>query len=107
MTKKEALKVISDGHSMLDIDYAKEVCKALGVEFSENLITKWLSQVDANPTGNPKGLWLEKDEPGEGVASLRLSNYITDKFGLKVEFYHGRGFQAQANSDEVRKHLGL
>jgi len=107
MTSQEALEYISDGHTFWTVERAKEVCKALKVPFNENLIDHYEGQKDANPDNEPKGLWLNEDKPVDGVNALRLSNYVTRYFDLEAGDYHGRGFQAQANAEAVKKHLGL
>jgi len=107
MTSQEALEYISDGHTFWTVERAKEVCKALKVPFNENLIDHYKGQKDANPDNEPKGLWLNEDKPVDGVNALRLSNYIKHHFGLEAGGYIGRGSQAQANAEAVKKHLGL
>lgn len=107
MTKQEALEYVAEGHSMWTVEGAKEVVEAFGFEFPEGLITKWKGQKDANPNNEPKGLWLNKDEPGEGVASHQLSNWMVDKFHLKVREFFGRGSQARANAQAIKEHLSL
>lgn len=107
MTKEEAIKYLTDGHSEWTVECAQEICTAFGLEFPDDLIDRWEDQADVNPDSHPKGLWLEEDKPGEGVYSLALSNYVVKSLGLEVMGYIGRGFQAQANAGAIRKHLGL
>lgn len=108
MTKKEALSYVSDGHSFMSIEGAKEVCEAFDVPFNDKMVERYANQKEANPTNSPKGLWLDKpNEPIAGVATLRLSCYITDYLKLDAGSFIGRGFQAQANATVVAKHFGL
>jgi len=106
MTKEEAIEYLADGHSEWTVECAREICAAFGLELPADLIDRWEGQADVNPAGHPKGLWLDKDEPGEGVYSLVLSDYIVKALGLEVMGYIGRGFQAQANARAIRKYLG-
>src|SRR3990167_5066036 len=107
MTQQEAIEGLSEGHSFMSPDWAKEVCEAVGVDFSENLIERYANQKEANPSNEPKGLWLDKpNEPVEGVNTYRLSNYVADKMALKVPSFYGRGSQARANAEVIKKHLG-
>ena len=107
MNTQEALAAIADGHTMYSTDFAKEVCHALDVEFGNNIIYRWQSQADANPNNHPKGLFLERDEPGEGVYSLALAWHIAHELGVdnKVAGFHGRGTQAREIARVVREHL--
>lgn len=107
MTKEEAIKCLADGHTEWTVGYAQEICAALGLELPDNLIDHFEGQADANPTNHPKGLFLNEDEPCSGVYSLALSDYVLKILGLKVQGYIGRGFQAQANAEAIKKHLGL
>ena len=104
MTKKEAIHCLSNGHAEWTVTYAREICKAFGLELPKGLIQTWEGQADVNPSGNPKGLWLDEDKAGSGVNSLSLSIYIVDKLGLEVQSYIGRGFQAQANAEAVKEY---
>ena|SRR3990167_4496831 len=107
MNTQEALAAITDGHTMYSIDFAKEVCRALDVEFSNKLIDRWQGQADANPGSHPKGLFLERDEPGEGVYSLNLAWHIARKLGVdnEVAGFLGRGTQAREIARVVEEHL--
>lgn len=107
MDKLEALECLANGHSMWTLEGAREVLKAFDLELPDGLITKWTGQADANPNNDPKGLWLDKDEAGEGVASYGLSNYVVNKLDLKVSNFYGRGTQARTNAEAIKKHFGL
>ena len=107
VTKKEALDWLSDGHTEYSVEGAKKVCQAFGLELPESLIDHWTGQADANPTGHPKGLWLEEDTPGEGVSSYRLSNWVTEQLGVKAGNFYGRGTQARSNAEAVKGYLKL
>ncbi len=104
MTKNEALKVLSDGHTIITASYAKKVCKAVSVSFDERLVQKYHSDT----SGNPKGLTMAKGNEGvEGVYTLDLSRYVASKLGVldKAANCLGRGFQAQAYADQIKKVL--
>jgi hypothetical protein len=105
MTQAEAISCLSEGHTLWSIEQAKDILKAVGAEFTDDLILKWKGQKDANPTNHPKGLWLNEDKPGQGVESLRLSNYVVNQMGLNPPSYIGRGFQAQGNATAIREAL--
>lgn len=106
MKKVEAVGHISDGHSLWTIECAKEICEALGVQFSNKLITHYGNQAEANPDNNPKGMWLEKDEPTDGVEALRLSYYCADQLGIDTSnSFSGRGFQAQWLARQIEKQI--
>jgi len=112
MTRDEAIDCLSDGHTLWKVEFAKEVCEALGVEFSDKLIRHYKNQKDANPTNSPKGLWLaDPDKAIDGVNSLNLSDYVTCKI-LKCDLppssqFIGRGFGAQANAGAVKDFFAL
>jgi hypothetical protein len=107
MTIKEAIEYLSEGHTEWTVEEAKKICQAFKFELPNGLIDHWKNQKEANPTNDPKGLFLAKDEAGTGVSSFRLSNWITDKLNLKVEFYYGRGSQARANGEAIAKHFSI
>ena len=102
MDIKEALGVISDGHSVITAKRAKETCKALGVEYSKKLEQKFYSDT----TGDPKGLRMAPGQEGSiGVYTLTLSGFVASSLGVadKARSCIGRGFQAQAYATEVEK----
>lgn len=107
-----AIHHLADGHSLWKVDYAKEICAAFGLELPKGLIVHYENQKDANPNNEPKGLWLnDPDKAIDGVNSLALSDYITEKV-LKTKYppsseYLGRGFGAQANAGAVAKKLNI
>lgn len=109
-TKEDALAALADGHTFWKKEAAQKICEALGVPFSEKIVTRYKNQKDANPTNDPKGLWLnDPDKPCEGVNSLTLSNYVAMQI-LHSEYppsgeFIGRGFGAQANAAAVRQYL--
>ncbi|MCK5019122.1 MAG: hypothetical protein KAS32_18825 [Candidatus Peribacteraceae bacterium] len=107
MTKDVVLKAIGDAYSFWTVKTAKNICKALGIEFNNSLIRKYTGQKDANPDNHPKGLWLKEDKPVRGVAGLSLSYYITEKMGADkgLPQYHGRGRTARTNEEAVRAKL--
>ncbi len=109
MTIKEALNWIGDGHTLMSVSGAKQVCKVLGVPWADRLISSYANQKEANPDNEPKGLWLHEDKPTTGVYTLRLSDYVVDalKVDSKAGNFIGRGSQARANMEAVRDHLGV
>ena len=107
MNKKKAMGYLADGHTFWTVEGAREVCKAVGLEFLDELIEHYDGQKDANPDGHPKGLWLNEDKPVDGVSALSLSDWVADQFGLKVDSYFGRGTQARANAKAIAEHLGV
>lgn len=102
MTKAEAIDALTDGHTIYDLGYVKDICKTLGVEVPKKLVKKFYS----DPPGTFKGLTM-KVEGSPGVYSLELSRYVAWKLGVdeKAGEYHGRGSQARAYADEVAKVL--
>ena len=105
MTIREVLEYIAEGHSLWSVDLAKEICKTLNVPFKNRLIITWNSQKDANPTNDFKGLWLNEDKPGQGVASDRLSSYVVNYLCLKPKSFFGRGSQARENARVLKEYL--
>lgn len=103
MTENEAYDLISDGHRMISVATAHACCTFFNVPFTENIIDRWSGQREANPDNNPKGLWLYKDEPGEGVATLRLSDHIARILTGDTSNKFVRGCRAQENAANVRR----
>lgn len=100
MTKAEAIDALTDGHSIYDVEYAKEICTALGVKLPKGLVHKFYS----DPPGTFKGLTM-KVEGEQGVHSLALSEWVASSFGVadKAGDYHGRGSQARAYARAVQE----
>lgn len=106
----EAIDMLSDGHSWWKVEYAEELCKAFGLELPKRLIQTYHSQKEANPTNHFKGLFINTDKwPVSGVASLPLSDYITEQIlgNTPSSNFLGRGFGAQANAKAVAEAIGL
>lgn len=104
MNLKDALEILSDGHTIISVKQAREVCKFVKVPFSEILIQKYKS----DPSGTFKGLTMRPEyENTDGVYTLSLSHYVAKQLGVnkKAGSYLGRGFQAQAYAEEIRKKL--
>ena len=104
MDIKEALEVIRDGHAIIMPEYAREVCKALGVELPGGMITRWRS----DKPGTLKGLTMANgQENAEGVYTLDLSYYVAKALGCTYLPYRftGRGRQARANAEAVAEKL--
>ena len=97
MQINEALNALEDGHTIWKVSYAKRVCEALGIPFSEELIEEWFS-------GN--GTYI-KEEGSLGVDSLALSQYASEHFHLDTppRSYIGKGSQAREYARLVREAL--
>jgi hypothetical protein len=108
MSREEAITHLAEGHSLWSVEMAKTICRSFDLPFPKQLIIRWRDQHDANPTKDPKGIWLhEPDQSGEGVGSIELSNYVAQRLGVRVRDYFGRGSQAAANAKAIRKYLAL
>ena len=107
MDIKEAVGVLSDGHTILTPEYAEEVCQAVGVPFERKaLVQRWHS----DSPGTLKGLTMKPDREGsEGVYSLTLSGYVAEKLGVAHEAgtFIGRGYQASAYARAIARKLGI
>lgn len=106
MTQEKALSIVSDGHGMISVETAKEVCAFFGVKFEDWLVMRWSGQKDANPGNDPKGLFLYEDKPGEGVPTLRLSRLVVEGLGGQVGNFLGRGFEARDNARQIKEAKG-
>ena len=102
MTKQEAIDALSDGHTIYQVAYAKEICETLGVKLPKKMIRKFYS----DPPGTFKGLTM-KVEGDEGVSSLALSEWVASSLGVadQAGSFHGRGSQARAYAMAVEKAL--
>jgi len=107
MTIKQAIEYVAEGHSEYSVQEAKKICQAFKLKLPNYLIDRWKNQKEANPTNDPKGLWLYADKPGEGVSSFRLSMFIVASLGLKTDSYFGRGSQARENAAVIKKHFNI
>ena len=95
----EALNALEHGHTIWKVAYAKRVCKALGIPFSEELVETYYS-------GN--GLYIKPEAEGtKGVDGLALSQYAAEHFHLdaKARKYIGQGSQAREYARLVREAL--
>lgn len=103
MQIREALNVISDGHTIWKVSYAKRVCEALGVPFDEKLVKTFHSENDI--MGNHM---LPGYEGSKAVYSLDLSEYVALRLGVKnqAESKIGRGSQAREYARVVELELG-
>ena len=106
MDRVKALKILSDGHSIWKVAYAKSVCEAIGIKFSDKLVEKFYTNHSAK---NPK-YWLDMnrgEEGTEGVYALTLSCYVATELGVvdKARGCLGRGFQARAYADVIEEEL--
>lgn len=107
MERTEALEIIGDGHAIITVECAQEVCNALRVPFDRaKLVRRWKS----DRPGTLKGLTMSLGrENSEGVYSLTLSYHVAAALGLGEpgSAFTGRGSQAQANSEAVAVKLGF
>ena len=104
MTKEEALEILSDGHTVISVEKAKEVCDTVGVSFvPESIVRKFKSGGE----GKYHLTMNEGCENTEGVYTLYLSSYVARKFGVqdKAGNFYGRGSQARAYAKEIKKVL--
>ena len=99
----EAIDTLSDGHGAVAPSYAMAVYAALGVEFNKKLIYHGYTDVF-----NFKGLHMADGQEGTPTVNTGdMSFDIADKLGVREStgHYGGRGFQARAYSDAIRKKL--
>ena len=101
MNIKEALEAISEGHIIWRVGYAEEVCVALGVGFSENLVQVYESDL------HPLGVTMRYG-PDQGVWSLDLARHVAERLGVKNQArgFLGRGSQAREYARVVAEKLG-
>ena len=103
ITLDQAINYLADGHTLWRAEVAYQICKVVGVPYDTSLenhcYSDWLDY---------KGLHMSEGEEGAiGVYSLSLSLYIAEKLGVakKAGHYLGRGFQAQAYAEQIKKAL--
>lgn len=103
MQINEALNALNNGHAIWKVGYARRVCKALGVEFSEaNLVQKYYSEA------HYKGAHMYPSNEGAlGVFGLDLSRWVAKELGVlkNCRDYFGRGSQAREYARAVREKL--
>lgn len=81
ITLDEALIHIADPYTMLGVPLARGVCAAFEVDFPEHLIVRWTSRNNAIIKYD---IYVQKDEPGEGVSSSKLSDYVAVQYGVAI-----------------------
>jgi len=104
MDLEEVLDVLSDGHSIISVELAKEVCKVAKVTFNKKLIKIFKS----DPPGTFKGLTMKPEyENTKGVYTLDLSGDVARQLGVKgsAGYFFGRGTQAKAYAKVIREKL--
>jgi len=104
MNLKDALEILSDGHTIISVKRAKEVCMFVNVPFSNTIVQRFKS----DPSGTFKGLTMRPEyENAEGVDTLSLSHYVAKQLDVdgKAGGFIGRGFQARAYAEEIKKVL--
>jgi len=105
MQINEALNALNDGHTIWKVGYAKRVCKALGVEFSEtNLLERFYSEA------HPMGAHLKPGYEGSlGVSAEVLSRWVASELRVlgNCQAFLGRGTQAREYARAVREKLGV
>lgn len=99
----DAIEVLSDGHGAISPSYAMAVYATLGLEFNKKLVYHGYSDVF-----NFKGLHMADGQ--EGILTVNtgdMSFDIAGKLGVRESAgsYSGRGFQARAYSEAIRKKL--
>ncbi len=103
-TKEDALRYLSDPWRVITIEDARKVCEIVGVVFPNKLIMHWKDAIDAM---NKYSLKAVDNDPGTGVLTYNLSNYIIDELGLSVDQYSGRAKQVRANREALAKKIGI
>lgn len=94
-----------DGHAVLTVEGAKEICQTLGVPFDETLIFSWETSRQAL---DDYGFFPYTEGKGSGVDALRLSYTIVQQLGIQPapgNAFSGKGFQARANREAIREKL--
>ena len=104
MDRLEALEFLSDGHSVLSEEGARQVCAVFGVSFADWLVMRWESKQDAY---DRYGFIAVEDGPSSGVNCLDLSYHVASALGLGApgRTFTGRGFQARANSQAIAQRV--
>jgi hypothetical protein len=102
MNLEEALEYLGDGHLIIEVDKARAICETLDIPFPSSRIMRWKSREDS---WNRYGAWPNRDEPGEGVACLSLSDHAVRTFKLTVYQVIGRGTQAELNAEALKAHF--
>lgn len=104
MNLKATLEILSDGHTIISVKKAKEVCKFVNVPFSDTIVQRFKS----DPPGTFKGLTMKPEyENADGVDTLSLSCYVAEQLNVrdKARSCFGRGSQARAYAEEIKKVL--
>ena len=106
MKPLETIDLLSDGHSIYKVEKAQEICQALKLTLPDNLIIKWNNRQDAL---KKYGFHAGDDKPASGVYSLSLSKWVATQLlgNTPGSVFHGRGSQARANAEVIKKKLNL
>jgi hypothetical protein len=107
LTVLEALEVVGDGHSVVEVDLAQAVCQKFAVAaFPEEGVLSWQSQQQAWET---YGFFADEDQPGRGVWTLELSYHVAKELGLGASGrkFHGRGRQARENMQAIARSVEM
>jgi hypothetical protein len=94
-----------NGHVILSVERAREVCQVLEVHFDENLVMSWETGQEAQQ----KYGFIATVSPGTGVDGLRLSYHVAKELGLDApgQCYIGVGKQSHANQQAIRQQLSI
>lgn len=106
LTKEQVLKAVDlidgDGHTIFKRDILEEA------GWPKPLIDK-MCKVYKSDTGEPKGtIFNNEGQPLimlEGVYGLDVLQFIARMFEIKYPPCFGRGFQARALTEDIRKHF--
>lgn len=109
MTREDALEIIAEGKSIITINYAREVCRALNVPpIDESKTMVWKSAKDARERF---GIFPNQEGPGGGVSVLDISYHVLKQLDFPQPYpgasYTGQGFQARANAKAIAAHFGI
>jgi len=99
MLISEALEALENGHSVYHQEIAEDICEAFGLRLDPVLVQHFV-----NEPNSPKGY---HGEDGDGVYSLRLSQYVARQLGVydQARQVLGRGTQAREYAKVVRAYL--
>jgi predicted DNA-binding protein len=100
MPLEDALEYLGDGHGVVTPKTAYKICKAVGVPYKKELEYHGFSQHES------KGLTMREGHEGDIIVDTeRLSHYVVRFLNLEVPEFRGRGSQARANAEAIRKHI--
>jgi hypothetical protein len=104
LTREEAVELLAVGNTTYSVSKAKEICRVLGVKFSDDLIISWKDAIEAV---KKYGIKAPDNEFHEAVFSLDLSNFIMEMLVLSMEGYLPRNPRARENAKAIAEKLGI